>query len=612
MSQTVDSKVVEMQFDNAQFERNVSTSLSTLDKLKAALNFGDSAKSLQTLETAAGRVNMSGLAGAVDTVSAKFSALEVVGITVLANITNSAVNAGKRFVSSLSIDNIMGGWAKFGEKTSSVATLVAQGYDLEKVNEQLDKLNWFTDETSYNFTDMTSNIAKFTATGQDLETSVKAMEGIANWAALSGQNATTASRAMYQLSQAMGAGVMRKEDYKSIQNASMDTKEFREKALEAAVALGTLQKNADGTYRTLVEGAKAEDFEIGQFADHLTQDLWFTSDVMMKVFNDYAAALDPIYNFVQENDLLASQVLEAKDAYDEGEESFAKYLETLGLSDSAAKDLEKLVSGLDDFGVKALKAAQEARTWEDVVDSVKDAVSTAWMKTFELIFGTQEEATKLFTAMSNELYDIFAEPINGLNDLLEETLGEDSVRFASEAFKKMNEGLDDFTGRGVLIDAFAKIWENLKDTLDIIPEAFRQVFPEKSAEELYDAIVKFHDFAENLKLSDEAADALSKTLYGIFSAFDIVKTVIGTIAGAVIPELVKIATNITFRENTEQKHNSNAKYGWYRCTVRFSLPTSDDKGNITGRNHFQGRMIIRCDANGKKYLYDIIDIKKET
>ena len=175
MSQTVDSKVVEMQFDNAQFERNVATSMSTLNKLKAALNFGDSAKSLETLEAAAGRVNMGGLTCAVETVFSKFSAFEVVAITALANITNSAVNAGKRLVSSLSIDNITAGWTKFGEKTQSVATLTAQGYALEEVNKQLDKLNWFTDETSYNFTDMTSNIAKFTATGQGLETSVTAM-----------------------------------------------------------------------------------------------------------------------------------------------------------------------------------------------------------------------------------------------------------------------------------------------------------------------------------------------------------------------------------------------------------------------------------------------------
>ena len=81
-------------------------------------------------------------------------------------------------------------------------------------------------------------------------------------------------------------------------------------------------------------------------------------------------------------------------------------------------------------------------------------------------------------------------------------------------------------------------------------------------------------------------------------------------ASQVIPELIKIATNISFQGNTEPKHSKNAKYGWYRCTVRFTLPISDDKGNVIGKNYFQGRMIIRHAYDGKKYLYDIIDIKK--
>ena len=238
MSKTIDEKVVEMRFDNKQFESNVATSMSTLEKLKKSLKFDGATKGLEDINSAAKRVDMNGLGGAVETVKAKFSALDVVAVTALANITNSAVNAGKRLVSSLSIDQVASGWQKFSDKTTSVATLVAQGNAIEEVNSQLDRLNWFTDETSYNFTDMVSNIAKFTASGKGLEESVIAMEGIATWAALSGQNAMTASRAMYQLSQAMGAGIMRREDYRSIQNASMDTKEFRENCIEAAIALG--------------------------------------------------------------------------------------------------------------------------------------------------------------------------------------------------------------------------------------------------------------------------------------------------------------------------------------------------------------------------------------
>jgi tape measure domain-containing protein len=175
-----------------------------------------------------------------ESLTTKFSALEIAGITAITRISNAAINAGEKLIKSLSVDNISAGFEKFGEKTRSVQTLVAQGYALELVNDQLERLNWFTDETSYNFTDMVGNIAKFTATGAGLEESVTAMEGIALWAAMSGQNAQKASMAMYQLSQAMSKGVLKYDDWKSISNASMDTAEFRKKAAEAAVALGQL------------------------------------------------------------------------------------------------------------------------------------------------------------------------------------------------------------------------------------------------------------------------------------------------------------------------------------------------------------------------------------
>ena len=205
MSATIDEKVVEMRFDNKQFESNVATSMSTLDKLKKSLKFDGASKGLEDINSAAKRVDMNALGSAVDSVKAKFSALDVMAITALSNITNSAINTGNQLIKSLSVDQLYSGWQKFSDKTTSVATLQAQGYALEEINSQLDLLNWFTDETSYNFTDMVANISKFTATGKGLTESVNAMEGIATWAALSGQNATKASSAMYQLSQSLSA-----------------------------------------------------------------------------------------------------------------------------------------------------------------------------------------------------------------------------------------------------------------------------------------------------------------------------------------------------------------------------------------------------------------------
>lgn len=528
MSQTIDSKVVEMQFDNKNFESNVQTSLSTLDKLKAALNFGDSAKSLEGLGTAASRVNLSGLSGAVETVQAKFSGLQIIAYTALEEITRKAINTGESLIKSLSTDNVSAGWEKFGNKTTSVATLTAQGYALEDVNEQLERLNWFTDETSYNFTDMVSNIAKFTATGQDLNTSVTAMEGIANWAALSGQNATKASQAMYQLSQAMGKGALKYDDYKSIQNASMDTQEFRQHALDAAVALGTLKQTAEGTYA--VVGNEDHVFDINQFTEYLSSDAWFTSDVMMKVFSEYSAAVDQLYDFTEAYDLTASEVLSGREAFNKGAEAFDAYCESLGLSAEAKEELAQLSQGLDEFGVKAFESAQKARTWGDVVDSVKDAVSTAWMHTFELLIGNSEEATALFTDMANELYDVFAQPINDLNDLLGEGLG----------IQQYFDGLGWMNGRELLVQSFWNVWNGLLDTLTLVKEAWRDIFPAKTAEGIQEAIVKIFEFTKKLTLSDETADKLSLTLKGVFSILDIVKNTISAIASGVLPTLGKV------------------------------------------------------------------------
>ena len=425
MSTTIDERVVEMRFDNKQFESNVSTSMSTLKKLKESLKFTGATKGLEEIDAASKRVNMSGLGGAVDSVKAKFSAMDVVAVTALANITNSAINTGKRLVASLSVDQISAGWKKFGDKTTSVATLVAQGNAIEDVNKQLGLLNWFTDETSYNFTDMVANIAKFTASGKGLEESVTAMEGIATRAALSGQNAMTASRAMYQLSQAMGAGVMRREDYRSIQNASMDTEEFRQKCLDAAVALGTLKDNGDGTYTSIVEGAKESTFTISQFADNLTEGMWLTSDVMMSVYKNYASAVNAIYEAVEEKGFdNASQVL--TEIHNKADELKTGAMTDAEAIDAAIKELGYTLEDgslkFDHFGVKAFEAAQQARTFTDVIDSVKDAVSTGWMNTFELIFGDANKATELWTMMANELWTTFAGGSERRNSILDSAM----------------------------------------------------------------------------------------------------------------------------------------------------------------------------------------------
>ena len=187
MSRTIDSRVVEMQFNNKQFESNVATSMSTLDKLKRSLNMDGATKGLENIHDAAKNVNMSGLSGAVENVRLKFSALEVMAVTALVNITNSAINAGKRIVSALTIEPVSEGFAEYELKMGSIQTIMAgTGESLETVNKYLDELNLYADRTIYSFADMTSNIGKFTNAGVSLKDSVAAIQGISNVAAVSG------------------------------------------------------------------------------------------------------------------------------------------------------------------------------------------------------------------------------------------------------------------------------------------------------------------------------------------------------------------------------------------------------------------------------------------
>lgn len=464
MSKSIDERVVRMELENESFERKAAQSTKTVKELDKALELKNGKRSFEDVEAAAEKTNFSSLIKAADTVTSKLSNLGVVGVTALTNLTNKAVDAGEKLVKSLTIDQVMAGWNKMDQITKSTGTLVSQGYDLSNVESQLDKLNWFTDETSYNLSSMVENIAKFTATGQNLDESAVAMEGIALWAALSGQNASTAERAMYQLSQALGAGYMRLEDYRSIQNASMDTDEFRQKALDAAVALGTLQDNLDGTYTSLINGGDA--FTKSQFAQSLTEGAWFTSDVMMEVYRNYASAVDQIYNYAKEKGITASQAI------------------------------EELGDKVDSFGLKAFRAGQEARSFGDAIDSVKDAASTGWMKTFKIIFGNYDQQRVLWTDLANSLYDIFVEPINQRNQILAEA-------FSGE-------------GRDLFFDGIKNSLGSLLDRMYAISDAWKKVFPPISSTQIRSYLEAFNNLSKTFRLNEQNAKRLDNIFTGLF------------------------------------------------------------------------------------------------
>ena len=517
MATVVDEKVVEMKFDNRNFEKNVQTSMNTLDKLKAKLKFEDSANSLKELEKSSNNIKFDNLVNTVDKLASKFESFKLVGTMAMINIANAAANAGISMVKSLSVDNIFAGWNKLQQKANSMSTLISQGYKTEVVEKQLEKLNWFSDETSYNFTDMIDNIAKFTATGKGLEDSVTAMQGIALWAAKSGQNAQKASAAMYQLSQALGAGVMRKEDWKSIQNASMDTDEFRQKALDTAVALGTLKKVGENTYQALTGNKKS--FTKSQFAEELTEGQWFNSDVMMEVYKQYAKASDQMKKAIDKMaddhniTLTAGQMIKAYDALKNN--TFDNFLKEEEIDDKKAIEaLKNMVAEFDEFGISTFRAGQEYRTFNDTIDATKDAVSTKWMNIIETLIGNIDAQKALWTTIGEKFYDWFAAPLDDLQELLNRWV--------------------DMGGRDSLHEAIGNIGKAISAIVSPIKEAWNEIFPSITAKRLTELTNKFKDFTSKLIISGKAADKIKNIFKSLFSVLKTGWVIFKNVAGALI------------------------------------------------------------------------------
>lgn len=465
MSSTIDERVVEMRFDNRQFESNVQTSLSTLDKLKRSLNLDGAVKGLEGINAASKNCDMSGLSSAVQTVQARFSALEVMAVTALANITNSVINTGKQMLHSLTIEPIKDGFAEYELKMGSIQTIMmSTGASLEDVNKYLNELNTYADRTIYSFADMTSNIGKFTNAGVKLEDAVMAIQGISNEAAVSGANANEASRAMYNFAQALSAGYVKLIDWKSIENANMATVEFKTQLLEAAVAAGTVEKTTDGMYKVLSKNNQGSTMDetidaTKNFNDSL-QYQWMTTDVLVSTLRDYA---------------------------DETTE----------------------------IGKKAFAAAQEVKTFTQLMDTLKEAVGSGWAMTWEILFGDFNEAKTMWTDASNYF--------GGLIDAM------------SDARNSMLQGWKDLGGRAAVIDAVKNAFGALVSVVKPVKDAFREIFPPTTSQQLYNMTIALKEFTSRLKLSDTASANLKKTFKGVFAVLDIGKQAFSALFKGITP-----------------------------------------------------------------------------
>ena len=368
MSKKVDERVVEMRFDNKDFESNVKTTMSTLDRLKAALKLPTSSKALDGVANAAknSTSNISGLGAAVETVNARFSAMQVVGMTALSNITTAAMRAGTNMVKSLTLDPIIGGFQEYETQLNAVQTILAntqsKGTTISDVTAALDELNEYADLTIYNFTEMTRNIGTFTAAGVGLDESVRAIKGIANLAAVSGSSSTQAATAMYQLSQALAAGRVSLMDWNSVVNAGMGGEVFQEALKRTARVMGTGVDEAIEKY--------------GTFRESLTQGQWLTADV------------------------LTETLAQISGAYDEAE------LRSQGYNDEQIKQIMQLAE-------TATNAATEIKTFTQLMSTVGEAIGSGWAKTWQLVFGDFEQAKAFWTSIWN---DTISPMIDGMSD----------------------------------------------------------------------------------------------------------------------------------------------------------------------------------------------------
>lgn len=593
MSKTIDERVVSMQFDNKQFESNVKTSLGTIDKLKQSLKFDGAAKGFENISTASNKVNMNPLSNAVESVKVKFSALEVMAVTALANITNSAVNAGKRLVSAFTIEPIKSGFQEYETQINSVQTILAntesKGSTLQDVNRALAELNTYADKTIYNFTEMTRNIGTFTAAGIDLNTSVTAIKGIANLAAVSGSTSQQASTAMYQLSQALASGTVKLMDWNSVVNAGMGGQVFQDALKETA----------------RVHGIAIDDMikKEGSFRETLKKE-WLTSDILTETLSHFTMAAD------------------------EGTEKWETYKKSLmdaGYAEEQAEAILKLSNTATD-------AATKVKTFSQLMDTLKEAAQSGWTKSWEIMIGDFEEAKNFLTDVSDRLGAIIGESADARNKVLSEGLSSgwkqllnagiadeegyketfksiakehgvsiddmisaekklDETISDSEAFQKvlktgltdgkisadmlsesvhkladkmtnmsakeleaagytedhvtqikeLSDGLkdgsismDDFvskmlrtSGRENIIQALWNSFNGLMSVIEPIKEAFRDIFPPITGEQIYKFTERLRDLTANFKLSGEQAEKVKSIFKGLFSILNLIGKVIG-------------------------------------------------------------------------------------
>lgn len=596
MSQEVDSRVVEMRFDNANFEKNTKQTISTIDRLMEKLQFKGAEKGFEKLDAAAENVDFATMQTSLDRLESKFSNLNIVATTALVNITNKFVDAGEKLVKSLSIDQVASGWDKYTEKTSNVQTIMnATGKSIDQVNGYLNKLMWYSDETSYSFSEMTSALSQMTAAGGNIDKMIPMIMGIANATADAGKTGFAFQSTIRNLTQSYSAGHLQLQDWKSLNLMGTATKALKQELIDTAVELGTLKKG---------------EVTIGTFESSLSKK-WANTKVMEKTFEKYASMMEAAYEMTQKNK---------------------------GMTSSEA--LEKLSGQYGELAERAALAAQQATSFGQAIDSTKDAVSSSWMKVFETFFGNKEEATETWTELSDRLYDIFVPSIDGLNERLKDGLNSgwaqlqgrlgdqadaysytlqqvalasgavteeqiteagsftkalqqngvsaqllkasldeaqtsaeklltlsdkemaakgydrETIQRDAEAFAKLNaeiqngtldldeyaQKIGELSGREHLVQSFWNIMDAIGKVVAPVKEAFSEIFPPADGERIYCFAERLDLMTQKLIITDQTAEKIKKTFKGLFTVLKGVTTILSKI-GAVAKEAFSLLVN---------------------------------------------------------------------
>ena len=441
MSRTIDERIVQMTFENQEFEARAKQTTNTLGKLTELLQFKGCEAGMEGLQRSANALDFSPIRMAAEQAGKGFNALEEIAVGCFRRIgeaIGSYVVGGLKQVTdlanSLTFAQLGQGFKKYDDLTSSVQTLVnSTGKSVDEIDAYLKRLMWYSDETSFGFTDMTKALGTMVSAGGDIDELIPMLMGVGNATAYAGKTATEFTRVIYNLNQSYSQGFLNTMDWRSIELAGVDSKVLKEQLMGAAVELNKINKSQ----------AKLENFR------NLLSDKVFTREVMQKAFGSFA-----------------EMTLEAEKLVSEGK------------FDTAAEAIESLSGKYEEFAERAFKSAQEAKSFNEALEATKDAVSSGWMQTWQTIFGNYDESKALWTDVTETFWELFASGAASRNNILQawkntwKNLVENPDNYEI-SFSQLQEDFPYLTQTQALVDALSRSILKIRDDLKAI---FNSVF----------------------------------------------------------------------------------------------------------------------------------------